>query len=380
MAAVLLGLAGSSSAQQIPALTTLPATVAASNPDLVVRRASLTQERATLHGKIDSLNAHCGSVEEGSAAESSCKRDQGELQSALNSHIQQSKDFNAAAQAVKAASTSPAPAAVTVVNLALNPHLAEIDRIELREIEGRMARLHKALEILQERDEDAVKDGKELHAEMVNQDHEVDWQAFLFATAGLGEVLKLASSNYVEAAEAIQRDSIWGELPIEKANLQKMLVSAHGQDAEALTKTIDALDRVERAHKLKDTVETGKKLQEAMELENEEMQRLSSLDRRTADLLYESSAFMGRTAIIFGKGVVEKCSAVASFAEPFAEASAVYLMMGEEEQQMKQLSNRLADRQTMRRQINEQLGELENRQQTLQWAIQRADPSISKRN
>jgi hypothetical protein len=274
----------------------------------------------------------------------------------------------------------PSRAPDTVVNLALNPHLAEIDGIELQQVEARMARLHKALEILQERDEDAARDGKALHAEMVAQNHEIEWQAFLFATAGLGEVLKLASSKYVEEAEAIQQDSIWGELPIEKANLQKMLASARGQDAEALKKTIAALDSVERAHKLKDTVETGTKLQEAMVVEREEMQRLSTLNSRTADLLYESSAFMGRTAIIFGKGIVEKCSTVASFAEPFAEANAVYLMMGQEARQMQQLTNQHADRQTMRRQIDVKLGELESRQQTLQWAIQRAAPSTSIRH
>src|SRR5438067_1941378 len=82
MAAVLLGLATSVSAQQIPALTDLPATVAASHPDLVGRRAGLVQQRATLHGKIDSLNAKCGAVEEGSAAEASCKSDQATLLSA----------------------------------------------------------------------------------------------------------------------------------------------------------------------------------------------------------------------------------------------------------------------------------------------------------
>jgi len=271
----------------------------------------------------------------------------------------------------------PAPDTRVVVNLALNTRLAEIDRIELNEVEGRMTRLHKALDVLQKRDQDAAKGAEELHAEMVKQDHEIDWQAFLFATAGLGEVLKLASTNYVEEAEAINNDSVWQDLPIEKANLQKMLSTAHGQDAEALSETVDALDRVERAHRLNNTVETGKKLQEAMMVQGEEMQRLSSLNPKTADLLFESSVFMGRTAIVFGKGVVEKCSTVASFAEPFAEAGAVYVSMGQEEQQMEQLSNRSYDRQTMRREMNQQLGELENRQQTLQWAIQRADPSDS---
>ncbi|HEY6308367.1 MAG TPA: hypothetical protein VI488_18125 [Candidatus Angelobacter sp.] len=43
---------------------------------------------------------------------------------------------------------------------------------------------------------------------------------------------------------------------------------------------------------------------------------------------------------------------------------------------MNQLSKHGADRQTMRRQIHGQLGELENRQQTLEWAIHQADPCV----
>lgn len=108
IAAVLLSLVGLASAQQIPALTALPATVAASNPDLVGRRAVLVQERTTLHGRTDSLNTRCAAVREGSAAEASCNSDQGTLLTALDSHIQQSKDFNTAAQAAIVASTSPA--------------------------------------------------------------------------------------------------------------------------------------------------------------------------------------------------------------------------------------------------------------------------------
>jgi len=108
MAAILLGVTATASAQQIPALITLPPTVAASNPDLVGRRAALVQERTTLHGRIDSLNGRCDALKEGSAAEASCNSDQAALLAALNSHIQQSNDFNAAAQATIAASSSEA--------------------------------------------------------------------------------------------------------------------------------------------------------------------------------------------------------------------------------------------------------------------------------
>jgi len=262
-----------------------------------------------------------------------------------------------------------------VVNLASNPRLAEIDLIELRLVEARMARLHKALDILQGRDQDASKEWKELHAEMVQQSHEIDWQAFLFATAGLGEVLKLASVIHLQEAEAVQNETVWAELGVEKANLQKMLSSSHGHDAEVLKEAIEACDQVERVHQTKDSVERGKQLWEVMVIEKETRQPTSP-DRRTTDALYSFSAFMGRTAMVFGKGIVEKSNTLASFSEPFAEANGVFLMMLQEERQMDELSNHTGDRQTKRRQIHEQLGTLEQRQQTLRWAIQRADPSV----
>jgi hypothetical protein len=108
VAALLLGLLAPALAQQIPALAVLPPNLVASNPDLAGRQTALVQQRATLHGKVASLNARCASVEEGSAAEVSCQHDQAELSAALNSHIQESKDFNADVEAAIVASTSAA--------------------------------------------------------------------------------------------------------------------------------------------------------------------------------------------------------------------------------------------------------------------------------
>lgn len=265
-----------------------------------------------------------------------------------------------------------------VANLALNSHLAEINVIEIQSVQDRIDRLHKALDILSEPDREASKRWAELHKEMVKQSHEIQWQAFLFATAGLGEILKMASADNIKQAEALQRQAFWGEIPAEKARLQALLPMADEKQAAILKEGIASFDRLERAHELHDNVEMGKRLWEAMVIQAETMKRLSpkEVDPKTVNVLYESSAWMGRTAIVFGKGVVEKASTLASFAEPFAEAGGVYLMMEKEEQQLKQLSTEAADRQTKRRQIHEQLGELENRRSDLKWAIERADPSL----
>ena len=109
IAAILLGVATPTWAQQIPALTALPATLATSNPALASRRAALMQERTILHDEIDGLNAKCAAVAKGSAAATTCLKTQAELLAQLNTHIQESKDFNTAAQKATVVSTGPAP-------------------------------------------------------------------------------------------------------------------------------------------------------------------------------------------------------------------------------------------------------------------------------
>jgi hypothetical protein len=122
MAVMLLGLTAPAAAQQIPGLVALPASAAASNPDLATRRAALLRERAALHDKIEAMNARCGAVEEGSAAEKACDTDHAALTGALNSHIQRSNDFNTAAQ---------------VANVAAPPsHAAVLDAASIREIKS----------------------------------------------------------------------------------------------------------------------------------------------------------------------------------------------------------------------------------------------------
>jgi hypothetical protein len=98
---MLLSLPMPALAQKIPALAIVPLELVASNPGLADRRAALVEERATLHGRVNSLNARCGAVEKDSAADVACQLEQTELGAALNAHIEKSNEFNAAVQAAK---------------------------------------------------------------------------------------------------------------------------------------------------------------------------------------------------------------------------------------------------------------------------------------
>jgi hypothetical protein len=136
MAVVLLGFIGPVSAQEIPDLAVLPASAIASNPELVARRAALMQAREMLHGQVDSLNAQCRGVEVGSAAESSCENDKAALLSALNYHIQQSNDFNTAAQAVIVVLTPALPVPAAIVAPTSTPRVPTVVPDGVRIIKG----------------------------------------------------------------------------------------------------------------------------------------------------------------------------------------------------------------------------------------------------
>jgi hypothetical protein len=93
-----IGFSAIAAAQKIPALLDLPSGIAASNPDLVQRRAELMQQRTTLHANIDEMNARCASVLSGSVAEESCHKNQAELLGTMDVHIQECNEFNTATE------------------------------------------------------------------------------------------------------------------------------------------------------------------------------------------------------------------------------------------------------------------------------------------
>jgi hypothetical protein len=103
MAVVLFGLlpAGEAAAEPIPALPEIDAALAAANPELVQRRGALSQERGALRSRTQQHNAACSSVEEGSAAAATCSGSLAALQADIARHVQASRQFIAALDAVR---------------------------------------------------------------------------------------------------------------------------------------------------------------------------------------------------------------------------------------------------------------------------------------
>jgi hypothetical protein len=89
-----LGLVNPAGAVDVPALRTIPASIAATRPDLVERRILLVSAREALNQRRASHNAKCKLVEVGSAQYADCLRTLDAIAHDLDVHIQQSQIFN----------------------------------------------------------------------------------------------------------------------------------------------------------------------------------------------------------------------------------------------------------------------------------------------
>lgn len=103
-----LGLVLPATAQQIPALLSIPPAVAAAYPELVQWRANLVVERDALRTRTAGHNGRCSAVEEGSSNEASCQEELSNLRRAIEDHIKGSNRYNAAVSDAIAAAVAPA--------------------------------------------------------------------------------------------------------------------------------------------------------------------------------------------------------------------------------------------------------------------------------
>jgi len=372
MAAGLLGLAAQASAQQIPALTALPASVAASNPNLVDRRAALVRERATLHGKIDKLNARCAAVKEGSAAEASCNRDQAALRTVLNSHIQQSKDFNAAAQA---AIQNP-----IVPNLANDRNAARLSGAQLRLVDSRIAILQKAIALLGDSNPEWARERKRVLEDMHEDTVGLSGEGVNLLSLGLAEWTKIVAESHLSDMrmntlwEAVQKPL--ANLPSEETRLNRIMATTQDPAlTEAILKYTAALHRLRDAQRSKDVVNILARTRDAAEGLNSqfELMKLKPPQSDDADGLYVSSAFVGRVAIVFvAEGPEAVAAAIGSAGSSVLVGGRELVNLWEERSQLAALDQNASDRNQMRVKLTGRLNDLQQEHDRLVWAVQHA--------
>jgi hypothetical protein len=370
--AVLPGLAVIASAQEIPALTDLPASVAAANPDLVSRRALLAQERVTLHGRIDNLNAQCAAVKEGSTAEASCKRDQVALLSALDSHIQQSKDFDAAAHA---AIQTP-----IVPNLANDPNAALLSAGQLRLVDSRIANLQRAIALLGDSNSEWARERRHVLEDMHEDTINASMEGVDLLTLGLAQCAKVVAQSNLSG---MRMNVLWAafqeplaKLPSEEKRLKRILETTQNPNlAGAILEYLAHLHRLRDARKSAEVVNIIARTRDAADalLSQFKLMKLKPPPYDDADGLYMSSAFLGGVAIIFvAEGPEAFIATLGSAGSSIGVGGRELVNLWEEHGQLKALDQNTSGRNRMRVQLTTRLDDLQHQRDRLVWSAQHA--------
>jgi hypothetical protein len=195
------------------------------------------------------------------------------------------------------------------------------------------------------------------------------WAGLDLLTLDLAEAAKYAKT--VSSADAAFDTEVWRMASQQRKSLQKLRQSWPG---ESVASWIHELERLEKAAREHDTVETIAIAREAIAKGESVYHHAkdSAAAQDTLDALYHASVSLGQIAVICTRGVGEKVTPVGHLVARSVEAALLLKLLNEEEQQLNELSSRAYDRQKKRRELNETLSNLEQERERLEWARQRA--------
>jgi len=378
MATMLLGLVTPAAGENIPALSVLPAAVAAFNPNLVARRATLIQERTTLHSKIDSLNAQCGAVEKGTGAEASCRKNQAPLLSALDYHIQQSKDYNAAVQAAIQNRAVP--------NLADDPNAARLSAAQLRLVDGRITLLQKEIALLSESNPEWAIERERLLDDRHEDFKDLSWEGVNLLSLGFARWLDLTTASSMDAARVDALSQAFKEpmasLPAEEARVSRIMTASQDPKLKgAIQDYLNAIYRYREARDTRDVAAMFARAQDSIETLQAEYEVLKSKPLRSAvaNDLYASSAMVGRIAMIFTEEETAAVVAAGSAGASVLVGGRELVNLWAERSQLMALDQSASDRNRMKVELNGRLDNLQQQHDRLVWAVQHAGPVVNPR-
>ena len=257
-----------------------------------------------------------------------------------------------------------------VPNLAADPRLAEINSLALDEVNGRIARIQKIIQILGKDNPEWDKERDWVRGDMHRDHQQIAWAALNLMTLGLAESGKYLSELNAKDAETILGRMDWSEVQAEKAYLVKLNKTwvdrpwTHGSPTSTVSTKLQAKDIVKYSAILRDAISDGKELYvHAKE---------TGATPETWDKIYHGSVTLGGTAIIFVQGIGGKVAPVASAAANAGEIGLLFKNLREEDEQIGALDGQAYDRHKKIRELDAKLADLEERQAGLKWGSQRA--------
>jgi hypothetical protein len=265
--------------------------------------------------------------------------------------------------------------------LSVDPAIAGRCVVRFEQVQGRIARLQKAIWLLGRDNPQWEKEYQELRSRSQHDARETLLKGFDMLTLDLAEIGRVTAGQNVKVAKDIYHSSLWAELRLQENKLIAKAAASSGTEAEALKKTVEAMKRLESARVAENWAEATAIARTALfdgkEIQKQAAGALGHEDM--ADALYDGSCAMGQIGIMFVKGVGGKIAPEAELVARGIEVGLLVKLVNEDLAQMKALGDRSYDRETKKRELQGRLEDLESERTILEWAVERASGSPRKK-
>ena len=353
-------------AEKIPALSEVPDTLPAQEKKtLSARREQVVKDRMALYAAAAAYSV-----------KSAKKQTRSERQSVDDlrlKYIDSARAFNQMlAETLAVYTNSP------VVDLSENAGLVEASRLRLEQINGRIARLEKAIIILGSSNPEWAREWKVLEEESIEQTDKVFWNGLDLLTLGIAGLYEGKTEAASKKAEEVFQGQEFSELMRQKESLLKLRRTL--PNSQALGRWIDELSLVEKAAGSKDMAALSAHLRECLFHAKDvwEEHKHAGGDKDTMKELYHYSTALGGFAVAFpsevrGK-VAPKVALPVQASLKLVEAGLRVKLVCEEEAQFNNLRAQSDDRARKKRELLDTKADLEGQASRLNMVMDRSKP------
>jgi hypothetical protein len=341
-------------------------------------RSGLQSRLDKLNQRIENFNTNCNSVEALKA--DLCREEQKGIRTKKTELMGDIDKFKTQLRAAAVAESSPPPLKSGDVprNLAHDPVAARLSQVRLDQVEARMARLQKAIDVLSyTANPDWERAWNDLVSDMRKNADEQFQLGCDGLSAGLAQALELSTAHNVKLAKQAVDLPAWKNLSDERGQLEHLISSSvllKGPAGDSLRKTVEAIGRLESARTAQDTSQALSITRDAVFLivEGHGQAKSVSDDPSIANALYRGSAMVGATASVFASAAVKEATAPVDVVFKLGEAGLLLRESREEDEQFATLSKNSYDRHQSQMELEKEMGKVQEERTRLKWAVEKA--------
>jgi hypothetical protein len=342
--------------------------------ELNTTRSQLDSRADEINSDLDKLKSECTGALKNTPKGDACLERQKAIHEKKVELFVEIKRFKSDLAAAKAqGKTTPSNSAQpTVVDLAKDPELVKESQLRLDQINARLGRIQKAIDILGDANPEWAKEWENLHKDQTEATHGLMWNSLDLLTLGLAEGYKSVSEAKLKKAQEVFQGQEFEELMRQKTSLEKMRATFGG--TQAFDKWINDLNKVEQAANRVETAEAIVKIRDLAADGKEIYQNAkeAAVSDNAMDKLYHTSTLIGEIAVPLTSGVAAKVAVPTQAAAKLTEAGLRVKLIYEEEQQFNALSSQAVHRNHKKLELMAKREELQNQAKELEMVIQRS--------